>query len=151
MSFIYFFKYETIETHARTFLTLNISSIGTVSCKQNVKVNVGKYLLVFTLLQWTPQLWIYANLCKVVWEPLEMGLFTLGKLDLGYFSTGILYSSHKVPKYTAHCTLSTYLVECKRIKRLKRLSAYKAVIRILFVTLFRVCQEITKHPVQRYL
>ena len=86
------FKYETIETHARTFLTLNISSIGTVSCKQNVKVNVGKYLLVFTLLQWTPQLWIYANLCKVVWEPLEMGLFTLGKLDLYY-----LYSSPKVP------------------------------------------------------
>ena len=29
--FIYFFKYETIETHARTFLTLNILAIGRVS------------------------------------------------------------------------------------------------------------------------
>ena len=29
--FIYFLKYETIETHARTFLTLDILSIGTVS------------------------------------------------------------------------------------------------------------------------
>ena len=28
--FFYFFKYETIETHARAFLTLNILSIGTV-------------------------------------------------------------------------------------------------------------------------
>ena len=28
--FIYFFKYEIIETHARAFLTLNILSIGTV-------------------------------------------------------------------------------------------------------------------------
>jgi hypothetical protein len=28
--FIYFFKYETIETHARAFMTLNILSIGTV-------------------------------------------------------------------------------------------------------------------------
>ena len=28
---LFFFKYETIETHARAFLTLNISSIGTVS------------------------------------------------------------------------------------------------------------------------
>ena len=27
---IYFFKYETIETHARAFLPLNILSIGTV-------------------------------------------------------------------------------------------------------------------------
>jgi hypothetical protein len=27
---IYFSKYETIETHARAFLTLNILSIGTV-------------------------------------------------------------------------------------------------------------------------
>ena len=27
---IYFFKYETIETHARAFLTLTISAIGTV-------------------------------------------------------------------------------------------------------------------------
>ena len=27
--FIYFFKYETIETHARTFLTLNILAVGT--------------------------------------------------------------------------------------------------------------------------
>ena len=29
--FIYFFEYETIETHARAFLTLNILSIGTVT------------------------------------------------------------------------------------------------------------------------
>ena len=28
--FIYFFKYETIETHARAFLTLNILAIGRV-------------------------------------------------------------------------------------------------------------------------
>ena len=28
--FIYFFEYETIETHTRTFLTLNILAIGTV-------------------------------------------------------------------------------------------------------------------------
>ena len=28
--FIYFFKYETIETHARAFLTLFILAIGTV-------------------------------------------------------------------------------------------------------------------------
>ena len=28
--FIYFFKYETIESHARVFLTINILSIGTV-------------------------------------------------------------------------------------------------------------------------
>ena len=28
--FIYLFKYETIETHARAFLPLNISAIGTV-------------------------------------------------------------------------------------------------------------------------
>ena len=28
--FIYFFKYKTIETHARAFLPLNISAIGTV-------------------------------------------------------------------------------------------------------------------------
>ena len=27
---IYFLKYETIETHARAFLTLNISAIGRV-------------------------------------------------------------------------------------------------------------------------
>ena len=29
--FIYFFKYETIETHARAFLTLNILAIGRVT------------------------------------------------------------------------------------------------------------------------
>ena len=29
--FIYFLKYETIETHARAFLTLNILGIGTVT------------------------------------------------------------------------------------------------------------------------
>ena len=28
--FIYFFKYKTIETHARTFLPLNISALGSV-------------------------------------------------------------------------------------------------------------------------
>ena len=28
--FIYFFEYETIETHARAFLTLNISAVGSV-------------------------------------------------------------------------------------------------------------------------
>ena len=28
--FIYFFKYKTIETHARTFLPLNISAVGSV-------------------------------------------------------------------------------------------------------------------------
>ncbi len=28
--FIYFFKYETIETHARAFLPLNISAVGSV-------------------------------------------------------------------------------------------------------------------------
>ena len=33
--FIYFFKYETIETHARAFLTLNILSIGTVMFSAN--------------------------------------------------------------------------------------------------------------------
>ena len=27
---IYFFKYETIETHARVFLPLNISAVGSV-------------------------------------------------------------------------------------------------------------------------
>jgi hypothetical protein len=30
---IYFFKYKTIETHARAFLPLNISAIGTVGGK----------------------------------------------------------------------------------------------------------------------
>ena len=30
LNFIYFFKYKTIETHARTFLTLNILAIGIV-------------------------------------------------------------------------------------------------------------------------
>ena len=29
--FIYFFKYKTIETHARAFLPLNISAVGSVS------------------------------------------------------------------------------------------------------------------------
>ena len=28
---IYFFKYETIETHARAFLPLNISAVGSVT------------------------------------------------------------------------------------------------------------------------
>ena len=28
--FIYFFKYEIIETHARAFLALNISTVGSV-------------------------------------------------------------------------------------------------------------------------
>ena len=28
--FIYFFKYKTIETHARAFLPLNISAVGSV-------------------------------------------------------------------------------------------------------------------------
>ena len=28
--FIFFFKYKTIETHARTFLPLNISAVGSV-------------------------------------------------------------------------------------------------------------------------
>ena len=28
--FIYYFKYETIETHARAFLPLNISAVGRV-------------------------------------------------------------------------------------------------------------------------
>ena len=32
MIFIYFFKYETIETHARAFLALNISALGSVNC-----------------------------------------------------------------------------------------------------------------------
>ena len=41
--FIYFFKYKTIETHARAFLPLNISAIGTVTrhkccLKHDVKV-----------------------------------------------------------------------------------------------------------------
>ena len=30
MIFIYFFKYETIETHARAFLALIISALGSV-------------------------------------------------------------------------------------------------------------------------
>ena len=33
--FIYFFKYKTIETHARAFLSLNISAVGSVKDKQN--------------------------------------------------------------------------------------------------------------------
>ena len=80
------------------------------------------------------------NLCKVVREQLEKAkdLFTLVKLDLDFYSTGILYSSPKVPTYTGHRTLSlivrSYLVGCKSVKRMKRLSAYKAVIKILFVT-----------------
>ena len=31
--FIYFFKYKTIETHARAFLPLNISAVGSVYSK----------------------------------------------------------------------------------------------------------------------
>ena len=31
MIFIYFFKYETIETHARAFLALIISALGSVN------------------------------------------------------------------------------------------------------------------------
>ena len=30
MIFIYFLKYKTIETHARAFLPLNISAVGSV-------------------------------------------------------------------------------------------------------------------------
>ena len=32
LMFIYFLKYKTIETHARTFLPLNISAVGSVYC-----------------------------------------------------------------------------------------------------------------------
>ena len=51
----YFFKYKTIKTHARAFLPLNISAIGTVLCvcsdfpdKQsidliNYKANVNRF------------------------------------------------------------------------------------------------------------
>ena len=35
--FIYFFKYETIETHARAFLTLNILAIGRVRYQTRIK------------------------------------------------------------------------------------------------------------------
>ena len=33
--FIYFFKYKTIETHARAFLPLNISAVGSVHTVAN--------------------------------------------------------------------------------------------------------------------
>ena len=35
--FIYFFKYKTIETHARAFLPLNISAVGSVFVNQHHK------------------------------------------------------------------------------------------------------------------
>ena len=47
------------------------------------------------------------KLCKVVREQLEKGLFTLGKLDFDFYSTGILYSSLN-STYTTHRTLSFY-------------------------------------------
>ena len=43
---IYCFKYETIETHARAFLTLNTLSIGTVNNHQNFEPSlIPKYTL----------------------------------------------------------------------------------------------------------
>ena len=48
--FIYFFKYKTIETHARAFLPLNISAIGTVPFE-------GLYVDKFQ--RWTPFLGLY--------------------------------------------------------------------------------------------
>ena len=42
--FIYFFKYKTIETHARAFLPLNISAVGSViSDKITVSYHYKKY------------------------------------------------------------------------------------------------------------
>ena len=63
--------------------------------KQNVKVNFGKCFYSAPMNSTTVNI-LRTCLCKVVREQLEKGLFTLGKLDLDYYSTGILYSSPKV-------------------------------------------------------
>jgi hypothetical protein len=39
--FIYFFRYETIETHARAFLTLIILAIGTVDDITSIEIMAG--------------------------------------------------------------------------------------------------------------
>ena len=40
MIFIYFFKYETIETHARAFLALIISALGSVNDILKLEKNI---------------------------------------------------------------------------------------------------------------
>ena len=84
-----FLNYGTFETHACTFLTPIKNKMW-----RSILANMYLFLPCSNELHNCEK--TRRNLCKVVWEQLEMGLFTLGKLDLHYFSTGILYSSPKV-------------------------------------------------------
>ena len=58
--------------------------------KQNVKVNFGKCFYSAPMNSTTVNI-LRTCLCKVVREQLEKGLFTLGKLDLDYYSTGMYF------------------------------------------------------------
>ena len=78
--FIYFFEYETIETHARAFLTLNILFIGTVNTALQSSVDRSE---------------IFAQICICI---SYLNIALVGT-HFGRFRVCIIYSMLKVRKY----------------------------------------------------